>query len=106
MLVSQQEYSACLEYYSNIPPVFAPQSLPLKWLDECKVRSLFPSVELCSPVCSHLLLEVLKKINYDIYEGLYINFDLWFLICGVLFILEIGEAFKADFIGDAFFFLG
>lgn len=46
----------------------------------------------------------IKKINYDIYEGLYINFDLWFLICGVLFILEIGEAFKADFIGDAFFF--
>lgn len=67
------------------------------------MSSLFPSVELRSAVCSHLLLEVLKKINYYICEGLHISFDLWFLICGVLFILEIGEALKADFIDDAFF---
>lgn len=65
------------------------------------------SLPLCRTVLSCVLppaLRSIKKINYDIYEGLYINFDLWFLICGVLFILEIGEAFKADFIGDAFFF--
>lgn len=62
VLVSQQEYSVCLEYYSNIPTGFAPLSLAPRWLDECKVSSPFPSVELCSAVCSHLILEEFKKL--------------------------------------------
>lgn len=62
VLVSQQEYSVCLECYSNIPTVFAPLSLTLRWLGECKVSSPFSSVELHSAVCSHLLLEELKKL--------------------------------------------
>lgn len=103
VLVSQQEYSVCLEYYSNVLTVFAPLFLTPRWFDECKVSSL--------PLCRAVLccvfppaLRSIKKINYDIYEGFFINFDLRFLICGVLFILEFGEAFKADFIYDAFLF--
>lgn len=77
VLVSQQEYSACLEYYSNIPTVFAPLSLPLRWLDECKVSPHCPSVELHSAVCSPLFLEVLKKLII-----IFMNDFISILICG------------------------
>lgn len=92
-LVSQQEWLAHLEDCSNTPIVLAPLYLPLSWLVQCKVRALFLSIKLHSAVWTHLHLEVLKKSDC---WGLrpYINFDLQFLICGVLFILESGKAFK------------
>lgn len=107
VLVSQQEYSVCLEYYSNIPTGFAPLSLTMRWLDECKVSSPFPSVELRSAVCSHLILEEWKHLIMTFMKDFISILICSFWSVGVLFILEIGEVFKAGFIGDAFFcFLG